>query len=161
MNFAGVFTRILAPIMAVLNAAVAFVRGRGSADTTKDGYHVSRDGRVQYKSRSMRSYERKMHRWGRRTGMRTGGPILTGARLLRVAKSCCPANLIVCRKACLCGQHGGPVLVRVDMATRERIEEIRARNLTAAERVKAYEGLPSEAIRAAEGYTGPYIVESA
>jgi hypothetical protein len=86
MKFAGVFTRIIAPIMAALGRVMAYIRG-GKSRTITDGFHVTRDGRVTYKSRSMRSYERKLHRWGRSAAMRTGGPKLTGDRLLRAARN--------------------------------------------------------------------------
>jgi hypothetical protein len=110
MKFAGVFTRIIAPIMAALGRVMAYIRG-GKSRTITEGFHVSRDGRVTYKSRGMRSYERKMYRWGRRNSMRTGGPVLTGARLLKARKSCCPANLtaqprfLKGHNTCNCGMH--------------------------------------------------------
>jgi hypothetical protein len=127
---------------------MAYIRG-GKSRTITDGFHVTRDGRVTYKSRSMRSYERKLHRWGRSAAMRTGGPKLTGDRLLKVMKSCCPANLtaqprfLKGNNACNCsmhihaaaplatyvapdGEHVGMDLDRLYMATPERLAELRS-----------------------------------
>lgn len=55
----------------------------------------AKDKGERWQSRAMRSYMRRLARWKRKASMRIGGPVLTGKRLERARKSCCPANLLV------------------------------------------------------------------
>lgn len=130
MKFAGIFARVIAPIMAALGRVMSYIRG-GKSRSVTEGFHVNRSGKVIY-PRGYRGYMRRLSNWKRGASMRTGGPVLTGKRLERVSKSSCPANLLVQPryysgvKHCACGQHlTEKVMVNPNMATAERVAELR------------------------------------
>jgi hypothetical protein len=125
VNVFSALNTILAVVNAGIQRVAAFIRNRSNkSKTVQDGFHVNRAGKVIY-PRGYRSYLRKLSKYGRSQTMRLGGPVLTGKRLERTAKSCCPANLLVQPRhrvtvesvlgsgeitktqnnACTCGQH--------------------------------------------------------
>jgi hypothetical protein len=116
MRMVGFITRVIAPLMAALGRAAAFLRGSDKTRTANDGFHTTRDGKIRYVPRNL---FRHIKRGVRMARYRMGGPKLTGARLARVSKSSCPANLTVQafkvdengfrlhrhHAGCTCGQH--------------------------------------------------------
>lgn len=111
MKFAGIFTRVIAPIMAALGRVMSYIRG-GKSRSVTEGFHVNRKGKTIY-PRGYRGYMRRLGNWKRSASMRTGGPKLTGDRLRKLQKSCCPANLtaqprfLKGNNTCSCGMHIG------------------------------------------------------